>query len=119
MDNYSERFEIFVLSCRNTMYKYCLVLTENEFDADDVLNEALARLWIVWDKRVNYPDQYNRGWLASAIKLIIQEQRRKKQCNVLCDDEVLNVLKSDDTISKYEEDEQFNQVSARHTLGTH
>lgn len=109
MDNYSERFETFVLSCRNTMYKYCLVLTENEFDADDILNEALTRLWIVWDERVDYADQFNRGWLASAIRNIIQEQRRKKQRTVLCGDEALSMLKSDNTISKYEEHEQFNQ----------
>lgn len=109
MDCYGERFETFVLSCRNTMYKYCLVLTENEFDADDVLDEALTRLWIVWEERADYPDQYNRGWLTRAIQNIIQEQRRKKQRTVLCGDEILGLMKADNEIGKYEEDEQYNQ----------
>lgn len=109
MDSFNEKFEIFASSCHNDMFRYCLVLTGNEFDADDVLNEALTRLWNVWQERADLPDKYNRGWLFSAIQYIVKEQRRKRRRTVLCGDEALSLLKSDDEIGKYEEDEQFDE----------
>ena len=109
MDNLSEKFELFMAACRNDMYKYCISLTGNEFDADDVLNEAFTRLWNIWHERADLPENYNRGWITLTIQNVVKEHKRKKQRIVLCGDEVLNILKHDNSISKFEENEQFNQ----------
>lgn len=109
MDNLSEKFELFMTACRNEMYKYCLALTGNEYDADDVLNEAFTRLWNVWHERAVLPENYNRGWIINAIQYVAKENNRKKQRIVLCGDEILGILKCDNSITKFEENEQYNQ----------
>lgn len=109
VDNLSEKFDVFVESCHNDLLKYCIAHTGNAFDADDVLNEALFRLWKVWGVQVNFPDDQNRGWLFNAIKYILLENKHKKYRTVLCGDKMLEILKYDRSISRFEEEMQYQQ----------
>lgn len=110
MNDLRERFDIFVESCYNDLLKYCISHTGNTFDADDVLNEALFRLWKVWGVQVDYPDSQNRGWLFSAIGYILKENNRKMGRIVLCGDEKLEILKHDNSLSNVEEEIQYQQM---------
>jgi len=100
-------YEEFVSECWNDMMKFAFSCTGHSFDADDVLSEALTRLWFVWDERQSCSPSDNRGWLVNTIKNVAKEQNRRKKKTASLPDSLLHLPHHSPEIQAFEESQQY------------
>ena len=70
--------EDFFISTYAVMLNYCKARGQKHEDADEIVGEAFARLWRVWDKCVNYDTARRKKWLYNTINYIILERYSQK-----------------------------------------
>lgn len=105
MDNNEKIFDELFCEYYQSIFKYCVSIVLDVHVADEITNEAYARLWNIWDERVSYPKRLNRGWLVRAVEYIIKETDRKEAANDI--NEIAKLMENDNDVSSKNEQMQY------------
>lgn len=76
MDEKERVFHDLYVEYHEILYKTCISFTGNPVKADEIVQEAFIRLWIVWDERIKCTLSANKSWLYKAVMNIIHEMQR-------------------------------------------
>ncbi|MBQ7298781.1 MAG: sigma-70 family RNA polymerase sigma factor [Clostridia bacterium] len=78
MDN--RIFEDFMSQSYRMFYRYCQhTRGQTPEDADEIVSEAFARLYRIWEERQGYDERLNKKWMYNAMDYIILEYSRARQ----------------------------------------
>lgn len=96
-------FEVFFHNTYAIMLNYCKGREQKHEDADEIVNEAFARMWCAWDKCGSLEVGKKKKWLYKTIEYIILERNKKNK---------LQVKDIDDYIDKLEDEVEDELIRA-------
>ena len=81
MDEKETIFHTLYQEYHGVLYKTCISFTGNPAKADETVQEAFVRLWIVWDSRLDCSKSANKSWLyKTAVNILHEAQRADMRC---------------------------------------